>query len=230
MAPCQSKTLQAASGIAFASFLALHLLNALFANTGQGAYDEVLRVFRIFYQHPLIEPTLIFSSLLVHSGLGISQVIIRWKRQREIRSSSFRLPISLLLHRWSGYVLLSLVGSHVAMTRLPSVLSSSNPSSSFAHIGWHLESHPWIFLPYYLLLSSAGVIHAALGTARAMEILFSWSGWRRNRGATVCAATMASLAIVGCASAVFAFRGSFFPVSIDPGSRRIFLFGGGGDK
>lgn len=45
----------AISGLGFASFSVLHLVNSIFANGGYLLYDGVMEVFRTYYQNPVIE-------------------------------------------------------------------------------------------------------------------------------------------------------------------------------
>ena len=51
---------QAISGGIFGTFLTLHLANAATGLFGHLMYNGVQKVFRVFYQHPLIEPSKFF--------------------------------------------------------------------------------------------------------------------------------------------------------------------------
>lgn len=102
--------LQAGSGLAFSSFLALHLTNALFAHGGDMAYDGVLDVFRYFYQNKFTEPVLIFGSLGLHIFSSSFRFYRRWKRRRAAGKKSEgakqpSLPWNVVLHRYSGHVI-----------------------------------------------------------------------------------------------------------------------------
>jgi hypothetical protein len=102
--------LQAASGLAFSSFLGLHLANAwLAAPLGQVAYDEVQAVLRRWYQLPLFaEPLVVFLPLGVHAVTSAALVYRRRQRAKALASADTsptaapRAPWHLTLHRYSG--------------------------------------------------------------------------------------------------------------------------------
>ena len=98
--------IQAASGLAFSTYLALHLTNALAANQSQMLYDGVLDVFRVYYHHPVVEYTVIGGAVVVHVSASVIRMLRRWKRERQQRERGIelpRVPLYVKLHRYSGY-------------------------------------------------------------------------------------------------------------------------------
>src|SRR5262245_51529815 len=102
---------QAISGLAFAFFLALHLLTTASAAGGAAAYDGALAALRNIYRPAFaVEILLIALPALVHAACGVAQIVDRRRHGTKAGSP--------LAHRLAGYVLLAAIGGHVFATRV----------------------------------------------------------------------------------------------------------------
>lgn len=155
---------QAASGLLFAVFLLLHLLNQMLATFGPGAYDGTQRALRRGYQAPPVEIALVLAPLLTHAAAGILRL---WRR----RSEGKRAPANIYarLHRISGIVLLIFFGGHVAATRGASLLYGVFPE--FLGVAFTLKWVPAYFFPYYTVFALAGLYHLIYGLSVALPVL-----------------------------------------------------------
>lgn len=193
MSSATLEKLQAASGLAFSSFLGLHLANAwLAAPLGQVAYDEVQAVLRRWYQLPLFaEPLVVFLPLGVHAVTSAALVYRRLQRAKELSSADAspttapRAPWHLTLHRYSGYLAAALVGGHVLATRGPSWFLGHLPAD-FSTVAFTMEGllAP-LFYPYYVIFSSAAAYHALYGTSQALRVLLPAEWTYKSRFAWV---------------------------------------------
>ena len=69
--------IQAISGIVFATFLILHLVNMTIAMLGQAAYDSFQRAMRWYYQFPVTEIVVVLGASLVHIAAALTRVVRR---------------------------------------------------------------------------------------------------------------------------------------------------------
>jgi succinate dehydrogenase/fumarate reductase cytochrome b subunit len=148
---------QALSGLAFSGFLSLHLANTASAVVSAGSYDAFQAVARRFYQNSLIEVLLVAVALILH--VAASLVLVR-------RRKAARPPLELRLHRYSGYVLLVFIFTHVLATRGAGLIQGipiAGQYVSFTFVTW-----PAVFYPYYALLFSAGAYHLISGVRLAL--------------------------------------------------------------
>lgn len=155
---------QALSGLVFASFLLLHLLNVMASVFGPGLYDALQVRIRPLYQYPLVELGVLLAALLVHIGAGITRMRSR-PRSRGFR----RLPRRTQLHRASAYVLLLFIFGHIAATRLPSLLF--DVPLGFSGVSLSMVWAPGFYYPYYALLGLCGLYHGAYGSYLALRLL-----------------------------------------------------------
>ena len=156
---------QAASGAAFALFVAVHLANMAAAVGGAEAYDGFQQAARRGYQTPLVEVLLVGLPLVVHVAAAVTR----------LRRSGFRRPPQPLrqrLHRSSGWFLLLVIVGHVLAVRGSSLLFDVYPG--FAGLSYSLWWQPWMFHPYYFLLGTCGLYHGLNGLVLAADL---W-GWR----------------------------------------------------
>ncbi|MCA9713370.1 MAG: hypothetical protein KC468_01605 [Myxococcales bacterium] len=158
---------QAVSGLAFASFLVLHLLTALAAVFGQRAYDGALTLGRVYYQALPIELTVVLLSLVVHVAASVT----RARRRRRGRGSAERRRphAGLRLHRVSAYFLLIFIFGHITATRAPAIFADVPIEFAFVH--YSLVNLPAYFVPYYTLLFAAGAYHGLRGIWVALGVL-----------------------------------------------------------
>jgi succinate dehydrogenase/fumarate reductase cytochrome b subunit len=191
---------QAGSGLAFALFLALHLLNTLLAPLGPATYDALQVNLRAIYQQPIIEFGLVFLSLLLHLVCGSIRARRRAKRTRWPR---------IRWQRRAGWVLALLVIGHTLATRGASLVYGVWPG--FEGIAFSLHWIPGYFYPYYLLFGLAAAYHGGLGLLSAARVL----GWRPPQ----MSARRGWIALTGFAllllAALLAFGGVLFPLE-DP--------------
>lgn len=149
---------QITAGALFATFVTLHLSNILIAPLGIDAFNSYQQILRVFYQHPVIEITIVIAPLVVHAVAGVGLAIIRKKRGPR--------PLRARFHTWAGFFLLLFIGGHVLATRGPSFFFGVFPG--FEGLSFSLWYVPWYFYPYYFLLGLAGFYHASGGIIRAL--------------------------------------------------------------
>jgi succinate dehydrogenase/fumarate reductase cytochrome b subunit len=149
--------IQALSGIAFSAFLSLHLANTASAIVSAGSYDAFQAVARRFYQNVFVELSLVAVALVVH--VAVSLVLVR-------RRKAGRVPLELRLHRYSGYVLLAFVFTHVLATRGAALLQGLPVSGQY--VTFTFATWPAFFYPYYALFFAAGACHLLSGLRFAL--------------------------------------------------------------
>ncbi len=160
------KKLQAITGLIFATFVAVHLLNTWLAGLGPAAYDGVQVALRQVYQFVFVE-VLILSALLVHVVAGVMRIVKEPKRTLTVRAR---------VHRYAGFFLMLVIVGHILAVRGPSVFFDVYPG--FAGLAFSIEFLPGFFYPYYLLLGMAGFYHALNGSGIALQRLRGRSGGR----------------------------------------------------
>eukprot|EP01119_Soliformovum_irregulare_P006063 TRINITY_DN1780_c0_g1_i2.p1 TRINITY_DN1780_c0_g1~~TRINITY_DN1780_c0_g1_i2.p1 ORF type:complete len:251 (-),score=45.67 TRINITY_DN1780_c0_g1_i2:42-794(-) len=204
--------IQALSGVAFSTFSSVHIITAISANFGPETYERVLRFFRIYYQHPLIEVTVVGASLVTHV---VSSSIIASRRESKKTATNspqkFKWLSPLGLHRLSGYYLnLSMVG-HIVATRLRGYLFAS--PADFAFISLTLARWPLagFFYPYYALLAISGVYHTAYGLASAKRTL-THKGPKWFKPGSTSFKVAVGTGCVAILSSILAFGGWYFPL------------------
>jgi succinate dehydrogenase/fumarate reductase cytochrome b subunit len=154
--------LQAASGLAFAFFLTLHLATTAAGAGGEAAYDGALAALRRIYRPVLaVELMLIAIPALVHVTCAIAQIVDR--RRRGVPASS---PLA---HRLAGYVLLAAIGGHVFATRVMPAFGDG--PADFSYLAYSLLNWPLFMRPYYVLLGAAGAVHLVIGATIACRVL-----------------------------------------------------------
>ncbi len=163
------KKLQAITGLIFATFVAVHLLNTWLAGLGPAAYDGVQVALRQVYQFVFVEVA-ILSALLVHVVAGVMRIVKEPKRTLTIRAR---------VHRYAGFFLMLVILGHILAVRGSSMFFDVYPG--FAGLAFSIEFLPGFFYPYYLLLGVAGFYHALNGSGIALQRLrgrLGGLGWR----------------------------------------------------
>ena len=189
------KKLQATTGVIFAGFLALHLINTWLAATGPDTYDAVQGLLRTLYQFIAVE-ALLLAALAVHVVVGIMRIVQEPKRVLSLRSR---------MHRYAGFFLVFVVAGHVLAVRGPSWFFDVYPG--FAGLAFSLEFLPGYFYPYYFLLGLAGFYHGLNGLSIATGRL----GWRVPVTPRLLAATTAVAGVLMVA-ALLGLGGQLFDV------------------
>lgn len=154
---------QAVSGLVFAVFLLLHLVNQMTAAAGAQTYDAVQGTLRAGYQVPVVEVLVVLAPAVVHAVLAI----MSWRRRRGQPAVALAWPARL--HRWSGRVLLIFFLGHAGATRLPALLADAAPG--FAGVAFTFQWIPAWFWPYYPTLALAGWYHLLFGLGSALPLL-----------------------------------------------------------
>lgn len=198
--------LQALSGLVFATFLLLHLVNVMVSALGPGLYDAFQLQVRPLYQSPVLEIPVLLGSLLVHVVTGILRI------RRRPRTRDFgRLPRRTRWHRLSAYFLLVVIVGHIAATRLPSVIDGV--WLGFAGLSFTMDRFGAYFYPYYVVLGLCGLYHGGYGAYVALRSLgVRLPGPAALRpGARICLGAAALLIVLG----VLSFGGLLYDIE-DP--------------
>jgi len=223
--------IQAGSGVVFSTFLSLHLTNTIVSNNGQLFYDEIQRIFRTFYQNPIIEPV-ILGSLAVHLSSCFLRFIRRNKNDKKLNNKLEEAKInnkpeivqeikdiiklsepvpSLKVHRLSGYTLSVFVGGHIVAARIIPLIF--NDKADFTLMSFSLEHWPLLFYPYFFVLGSSGVYHMAHGLVQAKQVLISSKNdWRKTTESTIFR-VLVGITAISVASGILAFGGKYFSVN-----------------
>jgi succinate dehydrogenase hydrophobic anchor subunit len=179
------KQLNAASGLAFGSFVVLHLSCHASLNLRWELAQTNLHRARMIYQNPAFE-ILLFVVLMVHMASNAVLYTNRQKIHKAIAFSSSTTSskkeagakepqgtLELKAHRAAGIILaLSIVG-HVAATRVAPHLILDDPSEyDYSFVFEANKRFPWnSFSIYLIIFSVAGVWHLIYGARSAFAIL-----------------------------------------------------------
>ena len=156
--------IQAWSGLLFAVFATLHLLNTALAALGPAAYNGMQRAMRPVQHLPLVEGGLILLPLVVHAVAGVA----RMRKRRGKRAPASRRA---RLHRYAGYFLLAVMAGHVFATRGPDWFYGIYPE--FEGLAFTFQVLPQFFFVYYPILALAGLCHLVIGVPLALGVV----GW-----------------------------------------------------
>jgi len=201
---------QAASGLIFATFLAVHLATTFSAIFSPDAFTAVQRTMRIGYQFVVLEIG-IAAAVLVHIVAGIK----RWRRLGPQAGRARRL------HRWTAVFLALVIFEHVTGTRGLNLYSGAD--TGFGAVSFTLHWFPEWFAPYYLVLGSAGIFHALYGGLTALS-RFGWHPAIRLRGSAALWWTSAiGVGAIGLALAAFAGLLYAVPDAFDNDYARFYL-------
>jgi len=196
---------QAASGLVFAGFALVHLVNQWLGALGPEAYDGFQGAARSIYQHPLAEPALVVAPLVAH-------VVAALRRMRRAGVFGRGGTLRMRLHRVTGYFLLVVVFGHVLAVRGPSLVFDVFPG--FAGVSFSFWWMSAWFYPYYTLFGACALYHGINGIWLALHAL----GRRRTAGAPgglrgLLVPTLAGTLVLGLA--LLALGGKLFPIA-DP--------------
>lgn len=176
------KQLNAASGLAFGSFLVLHLGTFASLSLGWELAETNLHWARTFYQNPVLE-ILLVAALMVHTT---SNYVLYMNRQKIAKGASSKKKVGekdppgtfeLKVHRTAGAILGLSIFGHVASSRVASLLLLDDPSQfDYSFITRANELIPFNIMPVGLLVfSMAGAWHLVYGTRAALTVLFGGS-------------------------------------------------------
>ena len=154
---------QAASGLVFAAFGTLHLINLATAMLGPAAYNGMQRFMRPVQHFPPVEVLLIIVPVLVHVVAAVMRIRARPSRGAPQKNRTLRW------HRYAGYFLALFIAGHIGATRLPAIIYGIYPE--FEGVAFTFQFIPQYFYPYYTLLTLAGLVHLAVGLPLALRTL-----------------------------------------------------------
>lgn len=181
------KQIQAATGLLFAVFLGLHLVNTWLAMLGPAAYDGLQSVLRGFYQFAPFE-ALLLAALAVHLAVGLLRIFSEPKRMLNRRAR---------WHRYAGLFLMLFIGGHILAVRGSSWFYDIYPG--FAGLAFSIDAVPGYFYPYYFLLAVAGLYHGLNGAFIALG--------RLGVTATLNTPALARVTLAGAALTLMALGG-----------------------
>lgn len=166
------RTVQAGSGLIFSTFMALHIPTTISAVLGPFGYNEALKLFRKFYQNPLIEAGLALS-LVAHVGSSVALMSHRAQADTPVKE-----PWYVDLNRAAGTFLLFAMPGHVGATRILSLIGKWRPSEYDSIRATFVGPISLLFIPYYVLLAASGIYHTyqgvLLSARRYQWIPVSW--------------------------------------------------------
>jgi len=190
---------QAATGLAFFAFAAVHFANTMLAAVSREAYDAYQAHARAIYQNPLVEIAL-FATLFIHIGAGVLSA--RARRGTPPAGGLDRW------HRYTGRALAIVILGHVAATRGPSLLAGVHPG--FLGIAYTIGKWPVISYPYFAALIACGILHAGIG---------AWKALRSVPVPRVVAAALVTT-IAACWLGILGLGGRLYSID-DPGHSRF---------
>ncbi len=155
--------IQAASGLAFSIFLTLHLSNTMAAPAGEARFNAIQDGVRVYYQTPVLEILGVALPLLAHITASIVRIV---RRRRQ--GSPGRPPWRLRLHRITGWLLLAVIGGHVAATRVVPLIFET--PVRFGDLNFTTTFFGIPFSLYYILLGTAGTYHLTNGLTIAARV------------------------------------------------------------
>jgi succinate dehydrogenase/fumarate reductase cytochrome b subunit len=171
------KKLTALSGLAFGTFLWMHLLcHASLSIRWELAQANLLKT-RAIYQHPLFEAGMVLA-LLIHMMSNAVVVMHRRKitalaapaaEEKEPAGTTLELKA----HRTAGIILgISIVG-HVAATRIGPLLFLDDPAAyDYSFVAKVNDEVPYnLFSVYMAIFAMAAVWHGIYGTRSALAML-----------------------------------------------------------
>lgn len=229
----------AGSGLVFATYAGLHIVNTMTANLGFNAYEATLRSFRRYYQNPVFEAGDARLRILATSHhqrphrshgnqRGASPEVLPAKmtesqappRNKEIGRASRLLvdpchspPLFWVRGRSRQlvrYFLTIVIWGHAAATRFaPAFLGFQYDMTALSA---SLIKLPYLFYPYYMLLGSLGLYHTAYGTVQACRV-FGKKVPVNLRGKGFALATALGSAVV--VSAILAMGGNYYELPKD---------------
>lgn len=139
------------SGIILSIFVTAHLINHLTAVQSIATHIEVMDVLRRVYQHPLIEPFLLFA-VLVQIISGIQLVRNRGWKQSEWYNK---------LHVYSGIYLGFFLLIHTSATLAGRFILLVDTNFYYGAMVVNLKPYYFFYVPYYFLGAFSFFVHIA---------------------------------------------------------------------
>jgi succinate dehydrogenase/fumarate reductase cytochrome b subunit len=139
------------SGIILSIFVTIHLLNHLTAVQSISTHMEVMNVLRRIYQHPLIEPFLLFA-VFVQIISGIKLVLNRGWKQTERYNK---------LHVYSGIYLGFFLLIHTSATLVGRFILLVNTNFYYGAMVVNAKPYLFFYIPYYFFGAFSFFVHIA---------------------------------------------------------------------
>jgi succinate dehydrogenase/fumarate reductase cytochrome b subunit len=139
------------SGIVLSIFVTAHLLNHLTAVQSIATHIEFMNILRSVYQHPLIEPLLLFA-VLVQIISGIKLVRNRGWKQSEWYNK---------LHVYSGIYLGFFLLVHTSATLVGRFVLLVDTNFYYGAMVVNLKPYLFFYIPYYFLGAFSFFVHIA---------------------------------------------------------------------
>ncbi|MBL4650605.1 MAG: hypothetical protein JKY03_12820 [Aureispira sp.] len=139
------------SGIILSIFVTVHLLNHLTAVQSIATHIEVMHILRRIYQHPLIEPLLLFA-VLIQIISGIKLVRNRGWKQTERYNK---------LHVYSGIYLGFFLLIHTSATLVGRFILLVDTNFYYGAMVVNLKPYLFFYIPYYFLGAFSFFVHIA---------------------------------------------------------------------
>ncbi|GAX23040.1 hypothetical protein FisN_15Hh061 [Fistulifera solaris] len=173
------RQLQAASGLAFAFFLTIHLFSHLCLNLGWEYGRNMMSQMRGIYQHPVFETQLLLVFLVHLTSAGVLYLHrkkVEWTRSKKDDDAIQTYtpgPYELQLHRYAGHFLATAIFGHVFSTRIAALLWLPDPALyDYSFITELQERIPYnLFTIVMYVLGAAGFYHLLYGVYIAPGIL-----------------------------------------------------------
>ncbi|KAK2781099.1 hypothetical protein FQN53_000790 [Emmonsiellopsis sp. PD_33] len=165
-------------------FLALHLTNTSLiplATQSIPSSETFLLLTRPIYQSPTLEPLILTLPILTHIASGIALRILRHRRRARLYGAETRAQRHEVNKSWKfpslqarlGYLLLPLLGVHVAVNRVvPVYVDGGSSGVGLGYVAHGMAKAPWVMGLSYVGLVGLGVWHFVGGWAW-------WMGWRK---------------------------------------------------
>lgn len=139
------------SGIVLSLFVSLHLLNHLAAVHSIDLHIEIMNALRCVYQHPLIEPILLFA-VLIQIISGIQLVRNRGWKQSEWYNK---------LHIYSGIYLGFFLLMHTSATLVGRFILLVDTNFYYGAMVVNAKPYLFFYIPYYFLGALSFFVHIA---------------------------------------------------------------------
>ncbi|GAM26426.1 hypothetical protein SAMD00019534_096010 [Acytostelium subglobosum LB1] len=158
--PEMLKLIQAVSGGVIATYYECHLISLIGAHWGPEAFDGLLAFFRPFYQSRWFEPLLV-GAVLTHLTVSGAEFIRVIKNKEELYDKvepKSKMPSPWGLNQISSHLMAGGIFVHTSATRLPRLWLPTY-AANFRLVHSTLVDFPYIFYPYYTMLSSMMFYH-----------------------------------------------------------------------
>ncbi|TPX32981.1 hypothetical protein SmJEL517_g04038 [Synchytrium microbalum] len=167
--------IQSGTGLTFATFATIHLGGHLLSHIDFDLSNSVLHAVRPYYQNAVVEPIVVFGSVIIHAVVSVTRWYLRRGRTSGAAKENSTVPYAVSERKWHrnmGWVLLPLFCIHSNATRiglLKGYALDKMPNFDLYQASLPAHLFPMFFTPYYSLLTGGLLIHMAYGIGYAMQ-------------------------------------------------------------